>query len=166
MTAALRYFHQTYRLFLPDYSVVLQKAGCWFSSFRLSMTLLMSSISSAKVQTYGCFRWNRILLSWASQRTVPRQWHLQQTFLGTAVWWQYLNAAVMSGGRDAIKPWQDFRIALLTEFQSVDVQRAAREQLDNLRQQGPAIVYNWRVREPVLTRSTTPILKSDWSQQS
>ena len=71
-----------------------------------------------------------------------------------AVWWQYVNEAVLSGGREAIKCWQDFRLALLTEFQSLDVQRAAREQLDNLRQQGPVIEYIRRVRELALQIST------------
>ena len=56
----------------------------------------------------------------------------------------------MSGGRDAIWFWQDSRLALLTEFQSLDVQRGAREGLDNFMQLGPVIEHIWRVRDLAL----------------
>lgn len=69
---------------------------------------------------------------------------------GAATWWQYMDLAIHGGSRSPILTWEDFKLALLSEFQNLDVEKQARDKLDRLTQQGPVHEYVRRVRDLAL----------------
>ena len=71
-----------------------------------------------------------------------------------AVWWQYMDQAIAGGSVPPIDSWEAFHKALLVEFQPQDLQRSARDKLENLKQQGPVVEYIRRVRELALQIQT------------
>ena len=69
-------------------------------------------------------------------------------FTGAAQdWWHYVSKAIRDGGKADIHSWDTFYLAFLKGFTPVDESRIARDELDNLKQTGPAEKYVKLVRE-------------------
>ena len=61
-----------------------------------------------------------------------------------------MHLAIKGGSRAPIENWDAFESAVLSEFQSLDLQKSVRDKLDNLKQQGTVTEYVRRCRELAL----------------
>ena len=73
-----------------------------------------------------------------------------------ATWWQYIDQAVKHGSRKKIESWEEFKVALESEFMNLDVEKQARDKLDNLTQRGPVQDYVRRVRDLAANQRHVP----------